>query len=220
MVGPGRIAGYGPGVPPVEQQDRRDVGPTRQINRGEPPGCAANAPVHCNPAARPLQTKHQSRKSRPRRPPARTYHGSAGPHLLQRCLRRPGRPSVSVAAFRRLRRQKCAVKAPDDADAPRRALIGGVIGYFVVSGEAIRDRNPVRFRVCPPTVSSSGAAVGERRRYACRRLANFHLVSALAASREETAWHTPGYHVGPRVGLDLPGRRRRLQRRYRGSLGG
>jgi hypothetical protein len=72
------------------------------------------------------------------------------------------------------------------------ALIGGVIGYFVVSVEAIRDRNPVRFARLASygvVLGAVGGAVG----MLVGDWVNYALVGAVGASREGTgALHTLG----------------------------
>jgi hypothetical protein len=72
------------------------------------------------------------------------------------------------------------------------ALIGGVIGYFVVSVEAIRDRNPVRFA----RLASYGVvlgAVGGALGMLVGDWVNYALVGAVGASREGAgALHTLG----------------------------
>jgi len=85
------------------------------------------------------------------------------------------------------------------------ALIGGVIGYFVVGVEAIRDRNPVRFaRLASYGVAlgAVGGAVG----MVVGDWVNFHLVGALGASREGTgAWHTLGTMLARGLGWTFLG---------------
>jgi hypothetical protein len=85
------------------------------------------------------------------------------------------------------------------------ALIGGVIGYFVVSVEAIRDRNPVRFA----RLASYGivlGAVGGALGMLVGDWVNFHLVGALGASHEGTgAFHTLGTMLARGLGWTFLG---------------
>lgn len=85
------------------------------------------------------------------------------------------------------------------------ALIGGVIGYFVVSVEAIRDRNPVRFA----RLASYGAALGALGGAAGMLLGdwvNFHLVGALGASRAGSGvLHTLGTMLARGLGWTFLG---------------
>jgi hypothetical protein len=65
------------------------------------------------------------------------------------------------------------------------ALIGGVIGYFVVGVEALRDRNPVRFA----RLASYGVvlgAVGGALGMLLGDWVNYELVGAIGASRQGT----------------------------------
>jgi Inner membrane component of T3SS, cytoplasmic domain len=85
------------------------------------------------------------------------------------------------------------------------ALIGGVIGYFVVSVEAIRDRNPVRFTRLASYGVALGA-VGGALGMLVGDWVNFQLVGALGASREGSgAWHTLGTMLARGLGWTFLG---------------
>ncbi len=85
------------------------------------------------------------------------------------------------------------------------ALIGGVIGYFVVSVEAIRDRNPVRFARLASYGVLLGALGGALGMFAGDWV-NFQLVGALGASREGTGvWHTLGTMLARGLGWTFLG---------------
>jgi Inner membrane component of T3SS, cytoplasmic domain len=69
------------------------------------------------------------------------------------------------------------------------ALIGGLIGYLVVSVEAIRDRNPVRFA----RLASYGAvlgAIGGALGMMVGDAVNYYLVDLIGAGREGGVAHT------------------------------
>ena len=69
-------------------------------------------------------------------------YGTSGSHLLQRCLRSPRRAAGVAVVRSLLRPQRCPGSRPGCSGG---GLIGGDIGYFVVSVEAIRDLSLVRF---------------------------------------------------------------------------
>jgi hypothetical protein len=109
------------------------------------------------------------------------------------------------------------------------ALIGGVIGYFVVSVEALRDRNPVRFA----RLASYGVALGALGGALGMLLGdkvNFVLIRALGASRADSgALHTLGtmlarglgwMFLGVAVGLSEGVAARSLGKLSYGTLGG
>jgi hypothetical protein len=85
------------------------------------------------------------------------------------------------------------------------ALIGGVIGYFVVSVEAIRDRNPVRFA----RLASYGVvlgAVGGALGMLLGDWVNFELIRALGASRADSGGlHTLGTMLARGLGWTFLG---------------
>jgi hypothetical protein len=110
------------------------------------------------------------------------------------------------------------------------ALIGGIIGYFVVSVEAIRDRSVVRFcrlATYGVVLGAAGGAVG----MFLGDLVNYHLVGALGASREGTTGflHLLGtmlarglgwMFLGAAVGLSEGVAARSLGKISYGTLGG
>jgi len=85
------------------------------------------------------------------------------------------------------------------------ALIGGVIGYFVVSVEAIRDRNPVRFA----RLASYGVvlgAVGGALGMLLGDWVNYRLIEALGASRAGSGMlHTLGTMLARGLGWTFLG---------------
>ncbi len=84
-------------------------------------------------------------------------------------------------------------------------LIGGLIGYFVVSVEAIRDRNPVRF-ARQATYGAILGAVGGALGMWLGDTVNFHLVGALGAGREGSgALHTLGTMLARGLGWTFLG---------------
>jgi hypothetical protein len=108
------------------------------------------------------------------------------------------------------------------------ALIGGAIGYFVVSVEAVRDRNPVRFA----RLASYGVALGALGGALGMLVGdwvNFQLVGVLGASREGGTTHLLGtmlarglgwMFLGGAVGLSEGVAARSLGKFSYGTLGG
>jgi hypothetical protein len=85
------------------------------------------------------------------------------------------------------------------------ALIGGVIGYFVVSVEAIRDRNPVRFARLA-TYGVALGAVGGAVGMLVGDWVNFRLVGAIGASRQGAGvLHTLGTMLARGLGWTFLG---------------
>ena len=90
-------------------------------------------------------------------------------------------------------------------------LIGGLIGYFVVSVEAIRDRSLVRFA----RLASYGAVLGLSRRAIGMLFADTSITSSSmlpAPVFRRRIWHA--------AWLERPGRRHRHERRDRGPFAG
>ena len=85
------------------------------------------------------------------------------------------------------------------------ALIGGVIGYFVVSVEAIRDRNPVRFARLA-TYGVALGAVGGAVGMLVGDWVNFRLVGAIGAGRQGAGTlHTLGTMLARGLGWTFLG---------------
>ncbi len=109
------------------------------------------------------------------------------------------------------------------------ALIGGVIGYFVVGVEALRDRNPVRFARLASYGVALGA-VGGALGLLLGDWVNFELVGALGASRQGSgALHTLGtmlarglgwMFLGVAIGVSEGIAARSLGKLWYGTVGG
>ena len=85
------------------------------------------------------------------------------------------------------------------------ALIGGAIGYFLVSVEAIRDRNPVRFARLA-TYGVALGAVGGAVGMLVGDWVNFRLVGAIGASRQGAGvLHTLGTMLARGLGWTFLG---------------
>jgi hypothetical protein len=85
------------------------------------------------------------------------------------------------------------------------ALIGGAIGYFVVSVEAIRDRNPIHFGRLASYGAALGAAGGALGMW-LGDWVNYQLVGALGAGREGSGvLHTLGTMLARGLGWTFLG---------------